>query len=121
MFTRSAVDTTAQSAKVGDMTNVSSLPEVPDARRRIARAVKAHLVVADITPTRMAAKIGMSQSAMSRRTSAIQAFDIDELASIAGALDVSIYELMQMPKDDTLDYGADDSGMAPVIPIFPTR
>ena len=55
MFTRSAVDTTAQSAKVGDMTNVSSLPEVPDARRRIARAVKAHLVVADITPTRMAA------------------------------------------------------------------
>ena len=33
MFTRSAVDTTAQSAKVGDMTNVSSLPEVPDARR----------------------------------------------------------------------------------------
>lgn len=87
------------------MSNIAPLPEVPAERRRIARAVKAHLVVAGLTPTKMAAMIGMSQSAMSRRTSAIQAFDVDELGAIASKIGKTVVELIQMPKDETLDYG----------------
>lgn len=103
--TRSAVDFPVGWGTLGVMSNIASLPEIPDARRRVARAVKAHLSVTGISPSKMASRIGMSQSAMSRRTSALQAFDIDELGGMASELGITVVDLIQMPKDDALDYG----------------
>lgn len=88
------------------MNNIVTLPQVPEARRKVSRAVKAHLAVAGISATKMGGLIGLSQSAMSRRVNALQAFDTDELEAIGYQLGgKSAIDVMQMPKDDTLDYG----------------
>lgn len=72
---------------------VSEEPEVDD-RVRVATAVRAHYAAAGLSAAALARQIGMSQSKMSRRTTAMEPFDIDELSAIAHALGVDLADLI---------------------------
>ena len=60
------------------------------ARQEIAGNVRAILGKHKISQTKLAAYLGMSQAALSRRLSGELAFDTDEILSIAAAFDVPI-------------------------------
>ena len=66
----------------------------PEDRVRIASAVRAHYGAAGLSAAALAREIGMSQSKMSRRTTASEPFDIDELSAIARVIGVSIVDLI---------------------------
>lgn len=83
--------------------SVAQLPVAPRDRVNVAEAIRAHLAVAGISATKMAVMVGLSQSAMSRRTKAQQPFDIDELSAIGAKLNKSLEEVIQMPKRPTSD------------------
>lgn len=85
-------------------TTVIQFPTAPPPERaRIATAIRAHLAVHNLSDTKAGELIGLSQSAMSRRTNAQHPFDIDELGKLAGALGLTIHQLIVMPKLPDLD------------------
>lgn len=65
-----------------------------DDRLSVAAAIRAHFAAAGMSASQVARETGMSQSKMSRRTTAAEPFDIDELSSIARLFDVTIAELI---------------------------
>lgn len=65
-----------------------------DDRVRVASAVRAHYAAAGFSASALAREVGMSQSKMSRRTTAAEPFDIDELSAIARALEVDLADLI---------------------------
>ncbi len=85
-------------------TTVIQFPTAPPPERaRIATAIRAHLAVHNLSDTKAGELIGLSQSAMSRRTNAQHPFDIDELSKLSAALGVTIHQLIVMPKLPDLD------------------
>lgn len=86
------------------MSTVLNLPDRSTPRGTVAAGVRARLAVAGITPARAADLVGMSQSAMSRRTTGAHPFDVDELGKIAELLGIEVGVFFQ-----PLDYGADGS------------
>ncbi|CAN7237984.1 helix-turn-helix transcriptional regulator [Microbacterium sp. LjRoot45] len=85
------------------MSDIAFLPR-PNVERRqtIAKNVKAHLGHAGISGAEMGRRIGMTQSKMSRRTTAAEPFDIDELGAIADELDITVVDLItgKLPSND---------------------
>lgn|GEM_PF-5098031 len=75
-------------------TAAATTDATPSARLRIARSVHAQIRYAGYTPTSMARAIGMSQSKMSRRITADEPFDIDELEGIAREIEIDIIDLV---------------------------
>ena len=65
-----------------------------DDRVRVASSVRAHYAAAGFSASALAREIGMTQSKMSRRTTAAEPFDIDELSAIAHVLEVDITDLI---------------------------
>lgn len=78
-------------------TSLATSESVPQTRMSVAASVRAHLAVANISASKMAVRIGMSQAAISRRTKGYHPFDVDELDAIAAELGIDVIELMQMP------------------------
>ena len=74
-------------------------------RRQVAQVVRAHLAVAEITGAELARRIGIDQASVSRRLSGKLTFTVDDLVLIAGELDVTLLELLQMPKDRPIGGG----------------
>ena len=74
------------------MTAAETLPDSD--RVSVAASVRAHYAAAGLSASGLAREIGMSQSKMSRRTTAVEPFDIDELGQIASVLGVSLVELI---------------------------
>ena len=68
--------------------------------------------VRQIKDAALAREVGMSQSKMSRRTNGDIAFDVDELGRIARYFDISLAELITMPKPQLGDYIAMVSDLA---------
>jgi transcriptional regulator with XRE-family HTH domain len=69
---------------------------------RVGRRVRAELYEHGTSANAMAAKIGMSQSAMSARISGVVDFRISELEAIAAELDVPITQLLPPVTDPDL-------------------
>jgi transcriptional regulator with XRE-family HTH domain len=63
-------------------------------RAEIARKVRGLLGERNMSKTELGRRIGLSQSAISRRVNALEAFDIDEIERIAEVLDVSVVDLL---------------------------
>jgi transcriptional regulator with XRE-family HTH domain len=99
---------------------MTSLPAesviIPQTRAAVAASVRAHFAVAKTSANKMAGLIGISQPAMSRRTNAELPFDVDQLDAIAAELNITVIELMQMPKDD-LRGRAGASGLSAIVYI----
>ncbi len=69
------------------------------AAQQIGSNVRAEMARRRITQTELASHLDMSQSMLSNRLTGKLAFNVDELASIAAALEVDIAVLMQAPAD----------------------
>ncbi len=78
--------------------SVTQLPSQTRARADIAASVRAHLAVRQMSDSELARRIGMTQSQVSRRTNARLPFTSDDLGRIADVLELSVVELIQMPK-----------------------
>lgn len=68
--------------------------EVDADRIRIASAVRAHYSAAGYSASALAREIGMTQSKMSRRTTGVEPFDVDELSAISHVLNIEITDLI---------------------------
>lgn len=79
------------------MNDIAHLASPGTARSDVAAAIRAHLAVARVKDSELARRIGMGQSAMSRRTNEEVAFDADDLGRIASVLGITVVELIQMP------------------------
>lgn len=84
---------------------ITQMPTVVESRLRIARPIRAHLAVAGISGAELARRIGLSQPQVSRRLSGRLPFDSDDLTAIAAEINVSVPELIQMPKDQPIGGG----------------
>lgn len=85
---------------------VTSIPQPHHrARRDVAASVRAHLGARNINDSELARMIGVTQSAMSRRTNERVPFDVDELGLIADALGISVVDLIQMPTSSPVGGG----------------
>lgn len=76
------------------MTNAAEQSSPIDDRVRVASSVRAHYAAAGFSASALAREIGMTQSKMSRRTTAAEPFDIDELSAIAQVLEVDLTDLI---------------------------
>lgn len=71
-------------------------PSVP-LRESIAEEIRVHMTRQRVTGVALAARIGRSQSYVSRRLTGETAFDLDDLERIAYALSVTVFQLMPRP------------------------
>jgi transcriptional regulator with XRE-family HTH domain len=69
----------------------------PTAREIVAAEVRAALGRANVKQSELAARIGMSQAALSERLSARRPFSTDQVFAIADALGIDPLSLMQSP------------------------
>jgi transcriptional regulator with XRE-family HTH domain len=83
-------------------TQSMAISPAASARARAVYTVNAHLVARGITASEVAKRIGLSQSAMSRRMTAKKAFNVNELGAISYALGITIHELLSMPAEPAL-------------------
>jgi transcriptional regulator with XRE-family HTH domain len=67
-------------------------------RDTLAAPIRAHLAVRNISGADLARRIGLTQPQVSRRLHGRLPFTSDDLVAIAEELDVTIVELLQMPK-----------------------
>lgn len=79
-------------------TNAAEQSSAIDDRVRVASSVRAHYAAAGFSASALAREIGMTQSKMSRRTTAAEPFDIDELSAIAHVLEIDITDLISGQK-----------------------
>ncbi len=98
------------------MTNapVTAIPTRTKARDEIAASVRAHLAVRQISDSELARRTNMSQTQMTRRTNGRLPLNSDELGAIAAALDLTVVELIQMPKADMVGGGSTFLGVTPI-------
>ncbi|TXK17815.1 helix-turn-helix transcriptional regulator [Homoserinibacter sp. GY 40078] len=77
---------------------ITELPGRDAAREVIAAPIRAHLAVKNISGSDLARRIGLTQPQISRRLSGRLPFTSDDLNAIAAELDLTVVELIQMPK-----------------------
>lgn len=83
-----------------------------DARRElIAAPIRAHLAVSKISGADLARRIGLTQPQVSRRLSGRLAFTSDDLTAIADVLELTVAELVQMPRTGTVGGGSQIVGV----------
>ncbi len=63
-------------------------------RRGIAEEVRALLGRRDMSRSELGRRIGISQSAISRRVGGLEPFDVDELEAVASVLGVGVADLL---------------------------
>jgi len=71
------------------------IERVGEASAAISSGLRARLAVQRITGAELARRLGRSQSSISRRLIGDAAWDVDELAAVARALDVDILEIVE--------------------------
>lgn len=94
---------------------ISYLPDARAARLRIAAPIKAHLAVAGISGAELSRRIGIDQAQISRRLSGKLTFTADDLVAIANELNLTLPELLQMPKDPPIGGGTTLHGVGTLI------
>lgn len=94
------------------MTNVIQLPDLSSPRARVAAGVRVQLAIANVSASKAARGIGISQPAMSRRINGELAFDIDELGRLATMLGVDLADFINPtpPKRPTPGHPSDYMG-----------
>jgi transcriptional regulator with XRE-family HTH domain len=71
--------------------------ETKTPRERVAAEVRACIARSGMKPTAIAQLTGIAQSTLSRKLSAQSSFDVDELHTIARALDVDVRSFFPRP------------------------
>lgn len=65
-----------------------------------AANVRAEMARRSISQTQLAQAIGINQSGLSKRLRGLVPFDVDEMAAVAGFLDVPLAELLPQPEPE---------------------
>jgi transcriptional regulator with XRE-family HTH domain len=81
-------------------------------RDTVAAPIRAHLAVRNISGSDLARRIGLTQPQVSRRLHGRLPFTSDDLVVIAEQLDITIVELLQMPKSAPVGGGVTFLGEA---------
>lgn len=71
-------------------------------RDAVSGEVRAAMGRANVTQRNLAANIGMSDQALSARLSGGKAFNLDELAAIAGVLEVDVLDFLNPPRREVV-------------------
>lgn len=90
---------------------------MPDrsARLAVSEPIRAHLAVSRISGAELARRVGIDQASISRRLNGKSPFTVDDLVLIAKALDLTLLELLQMPKDKPIGGGTTLHGVGTSI------
>ena len=83
------------------MSDVLQLPDLSTPRARVAAGVRVQLALAGVSASKAARLIGVSQAAMSRRTTGEHPFDVDELGRLAEVLGIAIEDFFAVGPERT--------------------